>query len=392
MIHFVIPYSFEQRLFDAYNQEFNRLASPDDWLVICDGDVAFLNANFGHQIKDYIDMYPDTGLFTCYASRSHYKYMIPKDGNDQSPDIIFHKKVANAHAQNLHLAVKPIDGNITGHIMVIKKATWLKIRNKVAARTRFETIEAIDTAIGKVLHELNLPILLMRGIYVFHYCRLAEGYKFRAHLGYNNFFNIITPSVRPDNLSRIAESINIPKRMFRWVVVIDGSRPAVVPQFPRHAEVYYYHDKNSKSGNGQRNLALDIIMGNLSPDTLRKLSATGSDATAKAASANNFEQYVYFLDDDTLMHPDFYLSVKDLPDDLIHFNQQNPDGSHRIGGHVKLNQVDSGNVVIKKSLIGAVRWQLDKYNADGFFMEAMLQKAQSPLYLNKTLSTYNAIH
>ncbi|MGE4568034.1 MAG: glycosyltransferase family A protein [Bacteroidales bacterium] len=370
MIYFSTPYAFDKKLALAYDREFQRLPNPDDWLAIMDGDIAFLRADFGHHIQEYIDKYPGTGMFTCYASRCHYKYIIPRDGNDKSADILFHKRIAESHAANLRLEVKPLAGNITGHLMVIRKDIWQRIRAYVLKRTKNETIEAVDTSIGLALHAEKLPILLMRGIYVFHYCRLKEGYKSRAHLGYHSFINIITPCARPENLHKIAESINIPRRMFRWIVVIDADRPATLPDLPKKAEVYYFKD-NSRSGNGQRNFALNLI--------------------TRETPANGFDNFVYFLDDDTLMHPDFYNAVNGVKSDFIHFDQQFPDGSHRIGGTVKVNQVDSGNALVALSLIGSTRWRSDLYNADGFFLQALFEKAKAPVYLKKHLSTYNAL-
>lgn len=371
MLYFSIPYDFDRKLFNAYDREFSRIPNPDDWLAIVDGDVAFLRADFGHHIQEYISKFPDAGLLTCYASRSHYKNIMPKDGNDKSPDIAFHKRVAESHAKNLYLEIKPVTGNITGHLMVIKKSTWLAIREKVQHATRHETIEAIDTAIGKAIHALNMPILLMRGIYVLHYCRFVEGYKSRAHLGYHAFINIITPCSRPQNLHKIAESINIPWRMFRWIVVMDSNTTVNPELIPPRAEVYYHKDKNSKSGNAQRNYAIDLVL--------------------RSQPAPAFDNFVYFLDDDTLLHPQFYNAVNGLKNDFIHFNQQNPDGSHRIGGTVKVNQIDSGNALISRNIIGNIRWRSDLYNADGFFLQAVFQKALNPVYLPQFLSTYNAL-
>lgn len=374
MIYFSTPYAFDKRLFNAYDSEFQRLPNSDDWLVLMDGDIAFLRADFGHHIQEYINKFPGTGLFTCYASRSHYKYIVPMDGNDRSPDIIFHKKIADAHARDLHLAVKPLEKNISGQLMAIRKDTWLSVRDDIAARTKNETIEAIDTAIGKVMHEHNLPVLLMRGIYVLHYCRMLEGYKHRAHLGYNNFLYIITPCSRMANLAKLSESINIPRRMYRWIVVVDAHQPHPdqMPKFPSNAEVYFLKDKNSKVGNAQRNFALHLINSDV-PD-------------------NAFGKYVYFLDDDTLLHPDLYQTINELKNDFIHFNQQNPDGSHRIGGAIKLNQVDTGSVVAKLSLIGQQRWIVNAYNGDGMFWEGVFSRAKNPVYVNKFLSVYNQLN
>jgi hypothetical protein len=371
MLYFSTPYAFDKKLALAYDQEFNRLPNDNDWLAIMDGDIAFLRADFGHHIQEYINKFPDTGMFTCYASRCHYHYIIPRDGDQNSADILFHKKVADNHARDFKFEVKPLSGNITGHLMVIQKNTWLKIRDNVLHRTRHETIEAVDTAIGKALHAQNLPILLMRGIYVLHYCRLGEGYNYRAHLGYHSFINIITPCSRLNNLAKIAESINIPWRMFRWIVVIDAHKqPSDLVNIPKSAEAYWFKDKSS-SGNGQRNFALDLI--------------------TKSPPDKKYKNFVYFLDDDTLMHPDLYKTINGLKNDFIHFDQQNTDGSHRIGGTVKVNHIDSGNAIMDLSLIGDTRWRLDLYQADGIFMERVFAKAKNPLYLKQYLSTYNAL-
>lgn len=371
MLYFSTPYTFNQKLLDAYDHEFMRLPKPDDWLAVMDGDVAFLRSDFGLQIQEYIKKYPETGMFTCYASRSHYAYMIPKDGNDKSTDILFHKKVADEHADKLHLQVKPITQNVTGHLMVISKKTWIKIRASVFDRAKNERIEAIDTAITKGIFKIKMPINLMRGIYVFHYCRHAEGYAHRAHLGYNNFINIITPCSRPENLSVISKSINIPKVAYRWIVVIDGRPEDCSATFPKNAEIYFHKKEGSISGNAQRNYALNLIDKQEKPRGLRS--------------------YVYFLDDDTLLHPDLYSAIQYIDNDFIHFNQQTIDGKHRVGGIVKVNQVDSGNVLVSRLLIGDSRWINRIYNADGVFLEEVFKRARNPLYLNQTLSIYNAI-
>ncbi len=45
----------------------NLVRDPNDWVCMRDGDTMFMLPNWGHQIKHYIEKYPDTGLFTCYA-------------------------------------------------------------------------------------------------------------------------------------------------------------------------------------------------------------------------------------------------------------------------------------------------------------------------------------
>ena len=70
------------------------------------------------------------------------------------------------------------------------------------------------------------------------------------------FLNIITPCSRPHFLHRIAESINIPKENYRWIVVFDSETiPTDIPE----CEAYCIKDVKSVCGNAQRNLAIDLV-------------------------------------------------------------------------------------------------------------------------------------
>ena len=94
--------------------------------------------------------------------------------------------------------------------------------------------------------------------------------------------NIVTPCSRPENLLSIAESINIPRGNYRWIVVFDSTEIPTI-QLPDNAEYYIHKNENSVVGHSQRNFA------NLLID----------------------EGYVLMLDDDTVMHPEFLQEVKD---------------------------------------------------------------------------------
>lgn len=180
---------------------------------------------------------------------------------------------------------------------------------------------------------------------------------------------IITPCSRPQNLDKIYQSINIPTHLYRWIVIIDGAKPLTPTRYPSNVEIYYYHNPDSVVGHAQRNVALDLIQN-------------------EKISENPF---VYFLDDDSLLHPDLFESIRYLPNDFVHFNQQNPDGTVRIGGVVKVGYIDTGSAVVRLNLIGETRWLIQEYSADGIFWSYINAKAKTPLYLNKVLSTYNQI-
>ena len=172
------------------------------------------------------------------------------------------------------------------------------------------------------------------------------------------YLNIITPCSRPQNLKVISESINIPKENYRWIVVFDGLE---IKEIPNNCEAYSIKDNNSIYGNAQRNYALDLIT----------------------------DGYVYFNDDDTIIHPELWDEIKDKENDFISFKQSNKDGSLRLeGNEIIPNFIDSHNFIASSKCINT-RWVLNRYDADAFFAMECYKNAKESLYIPKILSVYN---
>lgn len=184
MIWFFTPYSFEKKLFEAYDRYMQLVSNPNDWVCFTDGDTAFLLPDFGHQVKTYIKHYPDTGLFTCYASRCHYSVQVRKGTEMNNPDILYHRRQAESIYKELHGHVKEIDRRVAGHLLVIQKKTWEQVRPEVARKVTGQNkqILGVDTKISNAILKAGLKIRLMRGMYIFHYLRLAEGFGCKEHL------------------------------------------------------------------------------------------------------------------------------------------------------------------------------------------------------------------
>jgi hypothetical protein len=179
------------------------------------------------------------------------------------------------------------------------------------------------------------------------------------------FINIITPCSRPENLLKIAESINIPIENCRWIIVFDADE---VPKLPIldfiNAEFYAHKNIKSCVGHSQRNFALNLIN----------------------------DGYVYSLDDDTLLHKELWESIKNLNSDFISFNQAFKDGSLRLkAGRTDVGYIDSHNFLLKRTLIGDTRFEVDDYNADGVFADACAKKTNDLVFIDKTLSVYNIL-
>lgn len=177
------------------------------------------------------------------------------------------------------------------------------------------------------------------------------------------FLNIITPCSRPENLHTIANSINIPRENYRWIVVFDLTDLPDEKIIPKNCEAYKYVNAESCYGHQQRNFALDLIT----------------------------HGHIYSNDDDTILHKDLWESIKDLNNDFITFNQSTKDGHPRlINSGVGIGSVDSHNFIFEKQIAKGLKFVND-YCADGIFAVRCHENAKSPIHLNKILSVYNSL-
>ena len=175
------PYALDKNYFKAIDEEMARL-NDEEWGVIMDLDTMPLRPEFGFQLQAYINKYPDTGMFTCYASRCHYQRQVRKGTQTDNPNILYHKKFADKTYHDLTLLIKKLDKRVAGHLMMIKKSTWNQIRDDVKKRTQSKKILGVDTQITYALITIGLEILLMRDIYLFHFLRMDKNYGYTRHL------------------------------------------------------------------------------------------------------------------------------------------------------------------------------------------------------------------
>jgi len=181
------------------------------------------------------------------------------------------------------------------------------------------------------------------------------------------FINIVTPCSRPENLIEIGKSINIPKDNCKWIIVYDSEKLPdyqFLLDFDLDIEFYAHRDLKSIVGHAQRNFALDLIK----------------------------EGYVYFNDDDTLIHPELWDNIKDLNSDFISFDQAFSDGRLRLKcGRTDVGYIDSHNYIIERKTIGETRFEIDKYVADGIFADNCAKKTNNKVFIDKILSIYNQL-
>lgn len=181
---------------------------------------------------------------------------------------------------------------------------------------------------------------------------------------------IITPCCRPQNLSFLYDTIRITK-VDKWIIVYDTTKTdgKFEKRFnrPNIIEVGHVSPPHSCSGNSQRNVALNMV-------------STGM---------------VYFLDDDNVIHPEFWKLVEKFDD--VHFytwdQQRNDQFANKPGGiltgdNPRLYSIDTAQYAIPRYMCSA--WQEDEYCADGLFIEGVYKRFKDKhIYIPVVAAFYN---
>jgi hypothetical protein len=191
---------------------------------------------------------------------------------------------------------------------------------------------------------------------------------------------IITPCTRPENLPAMHTSISVLPWIIDWIIVYNNY--TMLQQGNRILTKYYllndlmyirqYSETGGVSGNAQRNKALNIV--------IRKLKYSG---------------WIYFLDDDNLIHPEFreletIVTLNPWTRGII-FGQDIGLKYPRLitPETVKTNHIDQAQYCLHTDLIQKKRFE-QKYEADGIFIENIYQeKPDKFIITDRVMSYYN---
>lgn len=169
MIHICTPFRLDKDLGRAYNETM-ALIGEDDWACLMDWDCSLLTHEQIKYMHKYIELYPDA-LLTAYTNRIHQVSQQldknPADFNDYGGHI------KRAHEYSIMLyEVEPIYKNLSGFLMLISKRMWNEFEFKEGIGCL-----GVDTDYWRRLVAAKQPILIMKGIYVFHQYRYVTGNK-----------------------------------------------------------------------------------------------------------------------------------------------------------------------------------------------------------------------
>lgn len=170
-------WSFEKNLGKAYNWHMELLPNDDDWAIFTDGDVCFTTDDWGSQIKRVIELNSNAGIITCQTNRIGYRNQRYNHEFSHDSDIKNHAAIAKKLRVKYHHKTLPINCKIGGFFMAVKKSTWKEVKfdEKIG-------MLGVDSDFSERILKRGKSVLMMRGLYVFHYYRLLEGRKSKDHL------------------------------------------------------------------------------------------------------------------------------------------------------------------------------------------------------------------
>ncbi len=178
-IQYVIPYSLEKKIGRAYNE--SCAIVPDEyWIGITDGDIAFLNPDWGHTIANTIAANPEYTVFTAYASRIGNKQQRYRGVISENPNIIDHYNIAIQESAKNSTRVIPMKECMSGFLMIFPKWLWKKI--PFPEKSDEGTMLGIDKAWSKKVLAAGYKIGIIEDQYVLHYYRLKNGKTDKSHL------------------------------------------------------------------------------------------------------------------------------------------------------------------------------------------------------------------
>ena len=183
--------------------------------------------------------------------------------------------------------------------------------------------------------------------------------------------NVITPCSRPENLPDLRRSLdaalaNTSQTILRWWVICDARHVSSLPTVRcHHSEIV---EAEGFAGHAQRNQGLDLIS----------------------------YGWVYFLDDDNLIHPGFLRALESavatepwMKGMLV---AQLTPGGIRPSRSVRKCHIDTAQFALDRSLIGDARFAAHDYCADGGFIEALYSRSPSAFRMtDEPLSYYNRL-
>jgi hypothetical protein len=164
---------------------------------------------------------------------------------------------------------------------------------------------------------------------------------------------IVTPSYRIHNLPKLYDSIDFDV-VDSWIIVYDGTKIKTNPElFKDDSRVReYVYSSDGTAGHPQRNYALDLLQD------------------------SGQQTFVYFLDDDNIVHKNLYHIIRQLDPGYFYTFNQVRDKNNTIlhGNDIAIGRIDTAMFIVDIHLSKNIRFEKDQYGADGIYISEIYNK------------------
>jgi hypothetical protein len=252
-----------------------------------------------------------------------------------------------------------------------------KIRDYIKNKYNFNNFNILAIHVNKVYnseeniinYSINIPEKYFSDDMSTHTEEITSIYRTKLKLLLKNIFNkvkltIITPSCRQENILKLYESLNFDK-IYKWIIVYDTTKNRKYNKLFVGNEQIIEVECNSDgiSGNPQRNYGISLIN----------------------------DSFIYFLDDDNIIHSNFWNIVDILDNNYFYtFDQQRTNNNIFLGNNIKIDNIDTAQFIVHKNHIKDIKFIIDKYNADGYFISDIYKNnINSHKYINEIGCYYN---
>ena len=189
VLYTFIPYAPEDQsrnLGWAYNRFMSLLPDDDDWACFLDHDAMFTTRGWYSQIVQLTQAYPRTGCFTAMTNRVGNPAQIHgfdrsrlREGVERVPsifetlershnhhDLMRHREIGAELMRTAYADVEVLgpDDPMSGVVMVVRKQVWNTLKF-------VDGFLGVDRAFHEACNRKGLDVILMRGVYVYHWYR-----------------------------------------------------------------------------------------------------------------------------------------------------------------------------------------------------------------------------
>ena len=177
MIYYSIPYDMDKNIGAYYNREMELLPNEIDFRCFTDGDSMFTTETYGHALMDYVEKYPECGVFVCMTNRIGCEWQQQPGVDQNDHDIRYHRRTGEKIQADRYLEIEDVTdkphGKVLGGVLIlIRKDVWRKI-----GKFKESGILGVDNHLHWACQEYGEKVYLMKGIYAYHWYRGQTGDK-----------------------------------------------------------------------------------------------------------------------------------------------------------------------------------------------------------------------